>query len=82
MIEEITKLCQKGNDDQLQRCTQHSRGRVRPVENISDYLQNLQNISDYLQNLQIIIKIFTISTINIVENINIIGCLGNYIIGH
>ncbi len=29
-----------------------------------------ENISDYLQNLQIIIKIFTISTINIVENLN------------
>ncbi len=46
------------------------------IENISDYLQNLQNISDnlqnisdYLQNLQIIIKIFTISTTNIVENL-------------
>ncbi len=35
----------------------------------------VENISDYLQNLQINIKIFTISTINIVENLNIIGCL-------
>ncbi len=55
---------------------------LQNLKNISAYLQNLQNISDYLQNLQIIIKIFTISTINIVENLNIIGCLGNYIIGH
>ncbi len=44
-------------------------GRAAPVENISDYLQNLQ----------IIIKIFTISAINIVENLNIIDCLGNYV---
>ncbi len=48
------------------------------VENISDYLQNLQNISDFLQNLQIL----TISTVNFVENLNIIGGLGNYIVGH
>ncbi len=42
----------------------------------------VENISDYLQNLHIIIKIFSISTINIAENLNIIGCLENYIIGH